>query len=380
MPAVRPQDILDILILSILAYQLYSWFRSSHAVKVLTGLAVVMAIFFITRYTGMNMTSWVLQQLETVMIVLVVVVFQNEIRQALYRFSLLREFIGGVTEHGCTSPAEVADAVFELASKKTGAIIVFERQEQLDDHLLHGVPVDARLSSALLSTLFSDGTPLHDGAVLVRNERIVTAACLLPLSGNPNLPQQYGTRHRAALGLAERTDAVVLVVSEERGEVSVAFSGKLEAVSDKEQLKSMLESLLVAEASKTSSGFTKRLFSDLVPKTAILLVVTSIWLLLAMRQGDVTFVATTLTFKGIPEGMAISRVVPEDVTARIRSTSALAPSPQQLNLLAEIDLANLKEGQNTLRITPSMVRVPAGISVIAVEPSSVRVTIRSSKK
>ncbi len=380
MPQVRPQDIIDIVFLSMLIYQLYRWFRRSHAIRLLTGLLVVMAIFFITRHVGLNMTSWVLQQLETVMIVLVVVVFQNEIRQALYKFSLLREFTGVSEKRGSAGFSAVADAVFELASEKTGAIIVFQRKEQLEDHLLHGVPVDASFSSPLLRNIFSDATPLHDGAVFVRDERIVAAACLLPLSDSATLPRQYGTRHRAALGLTEKTDAVVLVVSEERGEVSVAAAGELRPVPDRAHLEEILQSLLSPDAEESGKGIIPLLFSDMLPKTAILLAVSAVWLILAFRQGDVSFVPATLAFKGIPEGMALARVVPADVTAKVRSTSALAPSPQNLALLAELDLSGLPEGSSTLKITPSMVRVPAGITVISVDPSSVKVAIRPMKR
>ena len=172
MPSIRLQDILDILIMSFLIYQLYSWFRRSRAIQVLAGLGVVIAFFFLTRQTGLQMTSWVLQQLETVLIVLVVVVFQNEIRQALYRFSLLRGLVGNSPPNRCSSPDTLSEAVFELAAEQTGAIIVLQRQDRLDEHLLHGVPLDAQISAPLLRNLFHDGSPLHDGAVLIRDERI----------------------------------------------------------------------------------------------------------------------------------------------------------------------------------------------------------------
>ena len=379
MPHVRLQDILDVIILSVLVYQLYRWFRRSHAIRLLSGLLVVMAIFFITRHAGLNMTSWVLQQLETVIIVLVVVVFQNEIRHALYRFSLLREFVSGAEKDGCTGLSAVSDAVFELAAEKTGAIIVFQRKEQLDEHLLHGVPIDARLSAPLLRNIFSDATPLHDGAVFVRDERIVTASCLLPLSDSSTLPRHYGTRHRAAIGLTEKTDAVVLVVSEERGEVSVVAGGQIRAVSSSQELKEDLQSLLAPDNGQSERGLFRYIFSDMPPKLSIFAAVSIIWLLLAFRQGEVSFAPAPLAFKGLPDGMALSRVVPEEVTAKVRSTSALAPSPKNLSLVAELDLSGLPEGTSTLRISPSMVKAPPGIAVVSIDPYSVRVTIRPAR-
>lgn len=377
MPLIRIQDILDILFMTTLVYLLYSWFRRSRAIQVLGGLGVVLAIFFVTRQAGLHMTSWVLQQLETVMIVLVVVVFQNEIRQALYRFNLLREMIGPHHERQCSGAATVATAAFDLAAERTGAIIVFQREDQLDDHLLHGVELDSTLSAPLLRSIFTDSTPLHDGAVLIRNERVVTAACLLPLSDNQHLPQQYGTRHRAAVGLTERSDAVVLVISEERGEVSLVLDGDLETMTDSAQLQERLETLLTPVRQPTRRSLPQLLFSDLLPKTAILLGVTAVWLLLAARQGEVAIVPATLTFHGLPNGLALVRVAPEEVNVRVRSTSGLAPSPRQLDLDADLDLSTVQEGINTLRIGASQIRTPSGVAVVGVEPTSVRVTIRT---
>jgi uncharacterized protein (TIGR00159 family) len=380
MPSIGFKDILDILIMSVLVYQLYSWFRRSRAIQVLAGLGVVIAFFFVTRQTGLQMTSWVLQQLETVMIVLVVVVFQNEIRQALYRFSLLRELLGNSTQPPSSSPALISEAVFELAAARTGALLVFERQDRLDEHLLHGTTLDAQISVPLLRNLFHNGSPLHDGAVLIRDERIVQAACLLPLSDSSNLPQQYGTRHRAALGVTERSDALVLVVSEERGQVSLAIGDQLQPIRSPEVLKKRLEQLLTPQSARQRIPLGRRLFGDLVPKTVTLLGVTAIWLVLAARPGEVAIVPATLTFHGLPDGMALVRSHPEEVTVRVRSSSGLAPSPRQLDLTADLDLSDVAVGNNTLRLTVAQVRAPSGVAVVGVEPSSVRVTIRSAPK
>lgn len=376
-PQFRLQDILDILIMSILIYQLYSWFRNSRAMQVLAGLGTVTAIYFITRLTGLHMTSWVLQQLGTVVIIVIVVVFQHEIRQALYRFSKLRDIMGGKTEHA-TVPTAIAEAVFGLAAERCGAIIVFQRTDQLDDHLSNGTPLDALVSVPLMRSIFQGNSPLHDGAILVRDERVIQAACLLPLSDSRQLPQQYGTRHRAAVGLTERTDAVVLVVSEERGEISLAEAGTLIPLHTVTQLHGKLEALL-APKDQQRQPLTKRFFSNLPQKAAIVLGVTLIWLLLSSRQGEVAIIPVPVSFHGLPNGMTLTRVSPEEVTVRLRSSSGLAPSPRQLDLTADIDLSGVQEGHNTLRISLSHVRVPPGMTVVGIEPTSVRVVVRSAR-
>lgn len=378
MPQFRPQDLLDILIMSILIYQLYSWFRNSRALQALTGLAVIAAIYFVTRQAGLHMTSWILQQLGTVLIVLIVVVFQNEIRQALYRFSRVRELAGGTEKPPCSSASLIAQVAFDLAAEHCGALIVFERKDLLDEHLRNGTAIDSLISPALVRSIFMDKTPLHDGAMLIRNGRIALASCHLPLSDNHQLPQQFGTRHRAALGLSECTDALVVTVSEERGEVTLAVGHELIPIANAGQLEARLDELLSSPELKNESRLVQRFFRNLPLKTAIVLVVSAIWLLFSLRQGEVAIVQVPLAFHGLPDGMSLTRATPEDITVRLRSNSGLAPSPRQLDLTADLDLSGASEGVHTIRISTANVRVPTGTTVVGLEPTTVRVSIKRS--
>src|SRR6185369_8900434 len=172
---IRIQDVADILIMTFLVYQLYSWFRRTRAMQVLLGLGVVSLIYFVTSFLGLYMTSWILQQLGTVLIVLIIVVFQAEIRQALYRLSLLRHFFGGQQTQESSQFREITGTLFDLAEKRTGAILVFERSEALTDLMLNGVRLDCEISPQILESIFTDGAPLHDGAALIRNGRVVLA-------------------------------------------------------------------------------------------------------------------------------------------------------------------------------------------------------------
>jgi hypothetical protein len=173
---------------------------------------------------------------------------------------------------------------------------------------------------------------------------------------------------------------VALVVSEERGAVSLAERGKLTSLATAEELANLLEMLMSPAGLKQQSSFLKRLFSNLLPKTAVVLGVSVIWFLLSIRQGEVAIVPVPLTFHGLPNGMTLTRVSPEEVTVRLRSTSGLVPSPRQLDLTADLDLGNVQEGQNTLRVSLSHVQVPSGMSVIGIEPTTVRIVVRSSPK
>jgi len=370
---IRIQDLADILIMTFLLYQLYSWFRRTRAMQVLLGLGVVTLIYFATRFLGLYMTSWILQELGTVLIVLVIVVFQAEIRQALYRFSLLRHLFGGQQTQQRTQFQEIAETLFGFARKRTGAILVFKRSETLTDLMLNGVRLDCEISPQILEAIFSEGAPLHDGAVLVRDGRIALASCHLPLSVSPDLPQFLGTRHRAAVGLSERTDAVVVVVSEERGEVSLVVSGDLRRVLTEEELVTALEELVNPGSEAPRMTLRQRLFSNLLPKSAILLIVTAFWALISSHQGQITTVTAPVRLHGLPDGLVLIRSVPEEVDVQLKSFSSLTPPPAKLDIAADIDLSGIREGQSTVRILNSDFKLPSGMVIAGFNPLSVKV-------
>lgn len=370
---IRIQDIADILIMTFLLYQLYSWFRKTRAMQVLLGLGVVTLIYFATRFLGLYMTSWILQELGTVLIVLIIVVFQAEIRQALYRFSLLRHLFESQKETQQSQFQEISETLFSMADKRTGAILVFQRSESLADMMLNGVRLDCEISSQMLEAIFADGTPLHDGAALIRDGRIVIASCHLPLSSNPDIPQFMGTRHRAALGLSERTDAIVAVVSEERGEVSIAVAGELRSVASCEELVTTLEELISPVREKPGISLSQRAFSNLLPKTAILIIVITFWALITSRQGLVTTVTVPVRMHGIPEGLVLVRTTPEEVDVQLKSFSSLTPLPSKMDIAADIDLSAIREGQTYVRIKHSDFNLPSGIDMNSVNPASIRI-------
>jgi len=370
---IRIQDLADILIMTFLLYQLYSWFRKTRAMQVLLGLVVVTLIYFVTRFLDLYMTSWILQELGTVLIILIIVVFQAEIRQALYRFSLLRNFFDPREKEQHSHFQQIAETLFRLAEKRTGALLVFKRSESLADLMLNGVRLDCEITPQILETIFADNTPLHDGAALVREGRIELASCHLPLSSNPDIPQYFGTRHRAALGLSERTDAIVVVVSEERGEVSLAEAGEFLKLGSPGELVAALEQRVSPVREKTSLTLRQKLFSNLLPKTALLLIVTAFWALITLRQGQITTVTAPVRLQGVSDELVLVRSSPEEVEVQLKSFSSLTPTPAKLDISAKVDLSGIREGQTTVRIKNSDFSLPSGMVVSAVNPSSIKV-------
>nr|WP_082002750.1 diadenylate cyclase CdaA [Geobacter sp. OR-1] len=374
LPYLRPQDIADIIIMSVLVYQLYSWFKNTKALQVVLGLAFLVILYVVTRALGLFMTSWILQELGTVVFVVIIVIFQVEIRQALYRFSLLRNFFGRQENLQQLDFMDISTALFALAAERTGALVVFQRREPLDEYLHHGVPLDSVASGQLIGTIFMNGTPLHDGAVLIKDGRVAQASCHLPLSLNTELPRNLGTRHRAGIGLTERSDAVAVMVSEERGEVTLAISGEIERVNSPETLSERLNALLSAAAPVVEPETIKaRLLKNFWPKVVTVGLVLVCWLIITVKQGGIVSVTVPIKFHNLPDDVVLMKNVPEDVEVQLNVFSSLIPSPRQLDIVADINLAKLREGISVLPIRTDDFKLPLGVVVTSVKPSSVRV-------
>jgi len=371
----RIQDIADILIMTLLVYQLYFWFRKTRALQVVLGLGSLVVLYFITKNLGLFMISWVLQELGTVIFIVIVVIFQGEIRQALYRFSLLRNFFDKKDEACSLDIHGIAATLFNLAEKRIGAIIVFERKEKLDDNLLHGVLLDSLVSSQLLASIFENGGPLHDGAVIIKNSRISEASSHLPLSLSSELPQYLGTRHRAALGLTEKTDALVLVVSEERGEISYAAAGELKRINSRDELIALLESSVVAASPVLPKLSLKdRLGKNLMPKFVTLLLVLVCWLLINARQGGVQAVTAQVKFHNLPETLTLKNDLPAELDVQLKVLSTLFNSSKKLEIAADIDLSGIHEGINSIPVEGEAFQLPLGVSVIKISPEVLTIT------
>jgi diadenylate cyclase len=375
-PYIRPQDLADILIMTFLVYQLYSWFKNSKALQVVLGLMFLGVIYVVTKSLGLFMTSWILQELGTVLLVLLIVVFQSEIRQALYRLSLLRNLFDRQETAVRVDLLEFSATIFSLAAQRVGALVVFQREELLDDLILHGVQLDSLASGQLLTSIFMPVSPLHDGAVLIKDGRVALASGHLPLSVSSELPQHFGTRHRAGLGLTERSDAAVVIVSEERGRVSLSLGGQLETIESQAELHEKLTPLLVPLSREAQrEAFTSRFFANFWPKVAVLALVIVSWLLITYRQGTILTVTAPIKFHNLPESLALSRTYPEEIDVQLKTFSNLIASPKQLGDVAvDLDLSRVREGGNSLVIHKEDIKLPPGVVIDSIERQSVRVT------
>ncbi len=240
-------DILDIVVVAVLFFQIYRVVRGTGAMAIFVGIFIIYAAWIVVRMLGMELLSNLLGQVIGVGALALVVVFQQEIRR--YLLMIGRRSRDGLWKRifrrrdfakGRTGNDEIYEACVSMSKSKTGALIVIEKSTNISVYASSGDRLDASISRRLIESVFFKNSPLHDGAMIINSGRIIAARCILPTSDNPNIPARYGLRHRAALGLSENSDALIVVVSEETGRISVVQNGELTTIKDREELRSRL--------------------------------------------------------------------------------------------------------------------------------------------
>ena len=234
-------DLIDIVILSIILFYVYKFIRQRRAVRLARGVLIVLAVLLLSVIFNMRALNFILENFFQVGMIAIIVIFQSDLRAALERFGSTKiKGFRGMSENDAKAIANTAEVLSEasdaLSKTKTGALIVIERSTKLGEHLSHGVILNADMSALLIRNIFFDKAPMHDGAMIIRDRRVYASGCYLPLS-NADVNKDLGTRHRAALGLSEVSDAIVIVISEETGTISIAVDGELERGFDAVTLK-----------------------------------------------------------------------------------------------------------------------------------------------
>ena len=371
----RYQDVLDILFLALLTYHLYIWFSGTKALKALVGLLVLGVVYTVARSWGLFLTTWVFQIFWQVLVILLIILFQSEIRQVLERVNPLK-IIGLRAVSGTDDwMANFVEGVFSLAERKIGALIIIERTDRVEELVTGGVQLDAEPSSQLLMSIFQKDSPLHDGAMLLQRGRVAQVACYLPLSSADGLPKEWGTRHRAALGLTEHCDAWVVVVSEERGEVSLARGRQMIHIENPGRL-----SQLVTEA-VTTSGLSSMtwwerirsfVFHRWLAKVGTFGLVSFLWLLLAGQQNFEVTLRVPVEIKNLPDKMEILEPMKPEVQITVRGLRKDASVISEKNVQAGVDLSSARFGDRIFRITRDHLVLPNDrVSVVNIKPRQV---------
>lgn len=247
--SLRVANIFEIIIIAVCLYELIVWVKTTRAYTLLKGIIVILVFLLIANIFEFTSILWIAGKIFSIAIIALVIIFQPELRKGLEQIGQKKYFqkllpFGDKKDKGerysDNTVTELVKACYELGRNKTGALIVIEQDNILSDYEKTGIPIDALVSSQLLINIFEHNTPLHDGAIIVRGDRIVSATCYLPLSGNMHISKELGTRHRAALGISEVSDSLTIVVSEETGSVSIAIAGEVIRAVDADYLKKKL--------------------------------------------------------------------------------------------------------------------------------------------
>ena len=372
---IRWQDLVDIIINSYILFRVYVLFHGTNAFRVLVGIASLWILQEVAASMGLILTSWAVRGITTAAAIIIIVVFRNEIRSAL-QVRNLKTFIWGSLIREQAAPVDVVvQTVYQMGKKRIGALLVFPGKEDLGEDVHGGIPWHGAVSAEMLLSIFWPNNPVHDGAIIIRGDQIVEVGVLLPLSQRPDLPSYYGTRHRAALGLAERSDALVVVVSEERGRVTVAKDNSLTPFSEPGELSQLIKRHLnLSDGIPANVQKRERLRLSLAAVLSFL-IITGIWFGFTRSQDTIIALNVPIEYVNRPLAYEILDTSTDEARLQLYGSSVLLKSLQPGQVLVRVDLSKAVEGRNVFPITQDNIVLPPGVFLNKVQPSNIDVNL-----
>lgn len=388
LPYLKWSDVVDILLISFLIHRLLVLFRGTTTLHVSTAIALLWLLQGVAHHFNLVLTSRFLEAMGTVAVLVIVVAFRAEIREVLIQADPARLFLG----HPSAKPEArrlnaAAEGCFRLAEHRTGALLVFQNRDRLGEILRDGVEFGGRVSVPILGSIFAKESPVHDGAAIVRGSHIDRVGAILPLTRRADLPPAFGTRHRAAIGLSEVCDAVVVVVSEERGEVSVVHHGDVTRVETATALEQALRVHLGwgGEDGRRHRAARREFLRQVAGFLVTCLAVSAYWAVFFGQQASVTNVSVPVDFRNVPEGLEVDFVSREQVDVQVRGRGPLIEDlklrPEQVSV--GVDLGGFSPGDGqAVHLGPEDVELPVGLEVVRIDPSTLTVDLgrRASKE
>lgn len=378
MPELRITDVVDVAIVAFMLWATLAWLRRARARIALAGVVIAAGAYLLARQLELSMTVWILQGFFAVLVIVLVVVFQEDLRRLFEQIA-----IWGLRRKPPSAPPDAVDAlvgaVRRLVAQRCGALFVIPGREPLDRHVAGGVPLGGLVSEPLLLSLFDPHSPGHDGAVSIEGDRVMRFAVHLPLSTDPAQLGMGGTRHAAALGLAERADALCIVVSEERGTVSIARDGRLRTLAGPELLAREIRRFLSDRWPKQAPRRSRAL--ELVRRwpEALFAVGTSagLWLLLVPGATVAQYQRRLpVEVENLPAGYALESVEPTEVEVVLRGRRRdVYLALQQDKLSIKVDALLVQLGRRTFDVGPEQVEHPASVTPVSVAPARVKLNV-----
>jgi len=366
---------LDILLITAAIYALYQFLKATGTWKIAVGILVASGVFVLARLLNLKGIVWIYSFLSPIILISFIIIFQPEIRKILERAATLMGKQMG--RQDAKLAYVLSDAVFELAHQNRGAILILPGKDEVKPWISEGIPLDGVVTFPLLMSLFDPNSPGHDGALLIENSRATSYAVRLPLSDTDSLSEEYGTRHYAGMGLSEVSDAMVIVVSEERGCVTLFQKGAKEVIKDKEKLSSRITHHWLRTASTTllKAKVTKKNLRLKAVAVSFILAFL-FWSTVVLTQSELKESAYTIPvdYVNIPKGLSVVGGKISDVHVRVLGQRSDIQRIVESRLRARVDLSNAAVGKRNVNLTNKNVSLPTGLRIITIEPSSLELT------
>ncbi len=376
MPWFRWQIAVDFFVLALAVYVALQWARGTRALRIILTILGVFAAARVAWRLELTITGWLLDIISALLVVMLLFFFQPELRHAFLRLDRMLG-LGLRTARPLESVhAAISQAMFALASERIGALVVIGRSDSLRELLSGGTSLGAEVSPEILQAIFRKDSPIHDGAVVIDTDRISRAGVVLPLTQRDAVPPNYGTRHRAAMGIAERSDALVVVVSEERGEVTLMQGLEAAPVRNATALASLLASLTAPRRRPGGARLRRWFLADTGLKLAAVGIAAAVYLMSMLGAGSVVrTVSVPVEFTRVPAGMEVVSQSATRLEAQIRGASWLLASVQMTGLVARFDLGKITGTAVVLRVGPENLNLPPGVVLERVRPDIITVRL-----
>jgi len=377
----RWQDGLDILILTYIFYRLYLWLKKKRALRMMVGILVLPFFYILAHSLDLSLSEWGFQNLWSVILIVLVVIFQQEIREVLGSINLPAFLVGKTEAQPSKVVDEILEAAFQMANKRIGGLIVLQRVDELDDFIRNKAILEAKVNEDLLASIFSPQSPLHDGAVVIKGDQIRYAAALLPISQSSTHPKDWGTRHRAGVGITEVSDAQCIIISEERGEVLLASQGEIQGKRGKEELKELLSDPgLIGDKRNKEKTLSKKFIGDLPIKGLLLILVCLLWIfVIGIRKGEISF-NIPAEYYSTPHNLVIVGEPPKEINVRFRGSQRLLSSVKPDHIRVEINLSTAHSGINQISLSEKNINTPSGIIVTNFYPRNIKLQLSPISK
>lgn len=373
-------DITDVIIVAMLMYAGLVWFKKTRAFLVVVGIVILGVVYAAARYLDLFLTTAILQGFFAVLLIAVIVIFQEELRHFFEHVALW-----GLGRHQIKMPTPLVSTLVrtasDLARAKVGALIVIVGQDPIERHIEGGTELDGQPSEELLKSIFDRSSPGHDGAVIIEGGRVLRFAAYLPLSKDINKLEGIGTRHAAALGLVERCDALCIVVSEERGVVSVARDGEMAQVKDAESLGKIIDDYLKEKfPPKEVKRVTNIVRKNFREKMIAILMAIGLWVVFAYGVGIVhREFSVPVEYSNIPEGYSVEHAIPRELMLTLSGDERAFRLLNRDSLKVSLDLRNAKDGRQKIMVDEEDVTgLPRNFSIDNVRPSEIEVLVKRS--